>query len=423
MPKETKLYDLLEVSPTATEDEIKKAFRKAAVKYHPDRNPGNEEAEHKFKEINNAYEILLDKRKRQLYDQLGQEGLEAGGPPGGGFGFPGFGGGRHGPPRTEDVPFKLGVGLEDLYNGKTVRIKVTRKRTCVECLGRGTKDPKIEGGPCKTCSGQGRIVKMLRMGNMVQQMVSDCGACHGTGEAPIKPEDACTMCRGQKTLAQPKELEVNMRPGMRPGQRIVFHGEADEAPGAEAGDVVVTLVLEPEEVRARKRREPASALRPAFALMGDSLTNLVVEREIELVEALLGWSYTFEHFDGRVVTVMSPENAPTSTGDLIVVPGEGMPKVGNPTQRGDLYLKMKVRMPRDLSPDVRAQLQALLPAPAPAPAAAARPDATVVEGGVFSQAAARRLEQQQQEDEAAVQMQEEEEGRGQQGPGVQCAQA
>lgn len=423
--KDTKLYDLLGVAPTASDDEIRKAFKRAAIRTHPDRNPGDPTAEQTFKEINNAYEVLTDAKKRKIYDEYGQEGLEAGGnPDAGAGGFFGFGGGRRGPQRTQNVPFSLSVGLEDLYNGKTARLKISRKRVCVDCAGKGTTKPGVDA-TCGKCRGSGQSMRMIRQGNMVQQFVGPCDGCRGTGSV-LRPEDACTGCKGTKTVPVTKEIEVVVTRGMRAGQQIVFPGEADEAPDVEPGDVIVTLTLESDEVRARKRKTPPSPLRPMFSLMGDSVTNLLLEREIELIEALGGWTYTFEHYDGRLVTVVSPANAAANTGDLVIVPGEGMPKVGDPAHRGDLYIKLRVRMPRDVSPALLAALRPLLPAPAPAPELPAGVDPEVVEAGQFSAAVAKRLQEQQEEDEAAIQAQEEElahaHGRGHGGAGPQCAQ-
>merc|ERR1712018_96903 len=188
MVYETKYYDILGVSPTATEAELKKSYRKLALKYHPDKNP---DAGDKFKEISMAYEVLSDSKKRAIYDEHGEQGIKEGGGGGGahspmdifnmffgGGGFPGGGGGRSSN-KSKPIVHKLGVSLEELYNGKTRKLAVTREICCEKCNGKGGS--KVE--KCQSCRGSGIKVTTKQIGpGMIQQMQSPCDSCGSQGE-------------------------------------------------------------------------------------------------------------------------------------------------------------------------------------------------------------------------------------------------
>jgi len=257
--KETKYYDVLGVQSDATDSDIKKAFRKSAMRWHPDKNPENKtEAEAKFKEITQAYEVLSDDKKREIYNQEGEEGLKEGG--GGGFSdaqdvfsrvfggmFGGGGEGRsRGPQKTEDIKFQLAFTLADFYKGATKTLKVNRNVVCTTCKGKGANK---EGAAktCDTCKGRGVQTITRRLGGgMFQQMQAMCSTCKGAKEI-INEEDKCGVCHGEKTVKEEKKLEVKVNPGSREGDRFTFHGESDEAPGQEAGDIIVVFAEKEEE--------------------------------------------------------------------------------------------------------------------------------------------------------------------------------
>lgn len=243
-----KYYELLGVSQDASKDEIKKAYRKLAIKLHPDKG-GDEE---KFKEVTRAFEVLSDDEKRRVYDQYGEEGLSQEGMSGGMnaedifeafFGGGLFGGSRsrsRGPRKGEDVVHSLKVTLNDLYNGKTSKLALNRHRICPSCDGKGTTQPNSIT-KCKTCNGQGVRVQIRQIGpGMVQQMQSVCPDCSGSGES-IREKDKCSKCKGQKVVKERKVLEVYIEPGTEHGQKLVFSGEADEEPGTVPGDVIVVV--------------------------------------------------------------------------------------------------------------------------------------------------------------------------------------
>ena len=215
---ETKYYDILGVSPDATETELKKAYRKQALKYHPDKNP---DAGDKFKEISQAYEVLSDKDKREIYDEFGEQGIkeQGGGRGGGGFSSPMdmfnmfFGGGGGGGPgmsngrsraKTKPIVHKLGVTLEDLYNGKKKKLAANRDLRCGDCDGKG--GTKVE--TCGDCRGRGMKVMTKQIGpGMMQQMQAPCNKCATRGEV-VDPASTCKKCKGKGTVRDKKILEV-----------------------------------------------------------------------------------------------------------------------------------------------------------------------------------------------------------------------
>ena len=249
--KHTKYYELLELQPSASTDDIRKAYRRLAMKWHPDRNPTNkDEAEARFKELSKAYEVLSDDKKRQLYDTYGEEGVQqggAGGPGMGGnpfdifaqmFGGGGMGGGgrREEERRTADIQYPLALTLAEFYKGKLKKLRITRRKLCDVCGGKGSEQADAVE-TCATCQGSGVRMVVKRLGpGMIQQMQTVCDACRGKGET-IKAGAECRKCKGEKTVKDSKILEVDVRPGMLPGEVITFFGDADEEFGKETGDV------------------------------------------------------------------------------------------------------------------------------------------------------------------------------------------
>ncbi|CAN6477969.1 unnamed protein product [Victoria cruziana] len=232
----TRYYEVLGVPKSASQDELKKAYRKAAIKNHPDKGGDPE----KFKELAQAYEVLSDPEKREIYDQYGEdalkEGMGGGGPShnpfdifesffGGGFGGGSSRGRRQ--KRGEDVVHTLKVSLEDLYNGTSKKLSLSRNVLCPKCKGKGSKSGA--SGRCSGCQGSGMKVSIRQLGpGMIQQMQHVCPECRGSGEV-ISDKDRCGQCKGEKVVQEKKVLEVHVDKGMQHGQKIVFQGEADEA--------------------------------------------------------------------------------------------------------------------------------------------------------------------------------------------------
>lgn len=377
--RDTKYYTKLGLEPNATADEIKKAYRKMAMKWHPDRNPDNkEEAEREFKEISTANEVLSNPKKKAIYDQYGEEGLKDGGPSmgRGGFPFPFFNQDEddHGPKRTKDLQLQLGVSMAEFYRGRVRKVKISRSVKCSDCKGVGAvREGAVTS--CGACGGAGREMVRQRVGpNMFQQMVIECRSCGGQGQS-IPEKDKCPKCKGKKVVPEPKTLEVRIEKGMPPGQKVRFSGDANEMPGYETGDIIVVLMpkepseeddddweddedldRDPDDDSAKKpAKKPAKKERKAGAAAGASVKpkfsrlrngiDLVIEKKVTLSEALLGTTFSIRHLDGRVIVISSPPHHVITTDDIIIVDGEGMPVYRNPSMKGDLYVKLSVQMP------------------------------------------------------------------------------
>ncbi|CAO2580433.1 DnaJ homolog subfamily A member 1 [Lemmus lemmus] len=316
MVKETTYYDVLGVKPNATQEELKKAYRKLALKYHPDKNP------------NEAYEVLADSKKRELYDKGGEQAIKEGGA-GGGFGSPmdifdmffGGGGRMQRERRGKNVVHQLSVTLEDLYNGATRKLALQKNVICDKCEGRGGKKGAVEC--CPNCRGTGMQIRIHQIGpGMVQQIQSVCMECQGHGER-ISPKDRCKSCNGRKIVREKKILE-----GMKDGQKITFHGEGDQEPG--------------------------------LCRRGEDLFMCM---DIQLVEALCGFQKPISTLDNRTIVITSHPGQIVKHGDIKCVLNEGMPIYRRPYEKGRLIIEFKVNFPENgfLSPDKLSLLEKLLP--------------------------------------------------------------
>ncbi|VDO78834.1 unnamed protein product [Heligmosomoides polygyrus] len=342
MVKDTKYYDVLGVQPNATDSELKKAYRKLALKYHPDKNPDGGE---QFKLISQAYEVLSDEKKRQLYDQGGEEALQGGGGAGE-FHSPFdvfdmfFGGGKRQRERgVRPTVHQMKVSLEQLYNGFSKKLKITRTVICTDCKGLGGAPGSVT--KCSDCKGRG-VVMQLAPG-MIQQIQQPCGTCKQTGEV-IPAKDRCRTCQGQKKVGNLEEmLEVHVEKGMKDGDKIMFEGRGDEDHGVPPGDIVIILDEKVGETVVRK---------------GD---NLVLNLDIELVEALCGFSRVIKTLDDRALFFNVLPGEVIKHADMKVIYGEGMPHRRNPQEKGDLILQFRVVFPERLTADARKKLSELLP--------------------------------------------------------------
>ncbi|KAL5021318.1 hypothetical protein ScPMuIL_000473 [Solemya velum] len=355
---ETKLYEILGVSKTASDNEIKKAYYKLAKEYHPDKNPA---AGDKFKEISFAYEVLSNAEKRETYDRYGLQGLKDGmkggdfddmfgglfgglfGGMGGPFGFGGGGSMRRGRRKGEDTYHPLKVTLEDLYNGKTAKLQLSKTVICTKCNGLGGKPGSTQ--KCRVCHGRGVKVTLRQLGpGMVQQMQTVCPDCHGEGEQ-ISDKDKCKECKGKKVTNQSKILEVHVDKGMRDGQKIPFRGEGDQLPDIDAGDVIIVLQQKEHETFSREGED------------------LFCTHNLSLTEALCGFQFTLKHLDGRDLLIKHPQGNVIHPGAIRCVKEEGMPRYRNPFEKGNLYIKFDVTFPPQnfATEDQLKKLENLLP--------------------------------------------------------------
>lgn len=340
MVKETKYYDILGVDPSATEAQLKTAYKKGALKHHPDKNAHNPEASEKFKDLSKAYEVLSDAQKRSLYDQYGEEGLEQGGMGGGGmaaedlfaqfFGggsaFGGmFGGGMRetGPKKARTIHHVHKVSLEDIYKGKVSKLALQKSVICSQCEGRGGKEGAVK--TCAGCNGAGMKTMMRQMGPMIQRFQTICPDCQGEGEI-IRERDRCKRCSGKKTVVERKVLHVHVDRGVKSGHKIEFRGEGDQMPGVLAGDVVFEIEQKPHTRFQRKE------------------DDLFYHAEIDLLTALGGGQIYIEHLDERWLTVNIYPGEPITPGAIKVIKGQGMPSMRH-HDFGNLYIQFDVKFP------------------------------------------------------------------------------
>jgi molecular chaperone DnaJ len=341
------LYEILGVAREASEGDLKKAFRGLAKEFHPDRNPGDDEAEHKFKEINLAYEILKDPEKRAAYDRYGHAAFENGGAgaPGGGFDFgSGFadifdemfgefmGGGRRGRGgnrRGSDLRYNLEISLEDAFAGRSAEIRVPTAVSCDSCDGSGA-----EGGAqpvsCPTCHGAGKV----RSQQGFFTVERTCPGCRGAGQVIDKP---CQGCNGSGRTQKEKALSVKIPPGVEDDTRIRLSGEGEAGlNGAPAGDLYIFLSLGPHRLFQREQ------------------ADIFCKVPMSMTAAALGGVVEVPTIDGGKAKVNVPPG--TQTGQQFRLRSKGM-SVLNARQRGDMYVEARIETPVNLSRKQRELLQ------------------------------------------------------------------
>lgn len=334
-------YEILGIGKTASEDDIKKAYRRLAMKHHPDRNQGDKAAEEKFKEIKEAYECLCDAQKRAAYDQYGHAGVDpsaAGGFGGGGFGDFGnifdeiFGGGRRGGAqqvyRGNDLSYSLDITLEDAAHGVAKTLRIPAWDECDTCHGSGAK-PGTKPITCTTCHGSGQISQ--RMGPFAMQQT--CPTCHGSGKLIPEP---CPACRGRGRVQKQKTLEVQIPAGIDSGMRIRSGGNGEPGVnGGPPGDLYVEIHLKPH---------------PVFERDGDDLHCHV---PVSMVTAALGGSIDVPTLDGKA-EIDLPEG--TQTGKTFRLRGKGIRGLRS-SYPGDLYCHIAVEVPVRLSDEQKRLLR------------------------------------------------------------------
>jgi len=328
-------YEVLGVDRSSTDQEIKKSYRRIAMKYHPDRNPDDEDADAKFKEATEAYDVLMNAEKRSAYDQFGHAGVDqamgGGGFQGGSsfsdifgdvFGdiFGGGGGGRQGPQRGSDLRYTMEVSLEEAVRGATREIKVPTLQHCDTCDGSGAK-PGTSPVSCGSCGGSGQV----RMQQGFFQVQQTCPKCRGRGKTISDP---CIDCRGQGLLEKTKTLSVKVPPGVDTGDRIRLSGEGEAGPsGGPNGDLFVQIAVRQHNLFERDGR------------------HLYCEVPINFVDAALGGELEVPTLDGKVKLKIPAE---TQTGKMFRLRGKGVQPVrGGPI--GDLMCRAVVETPVNLS--------------------------------------------------------------------------
>lgn len=354
-------YEVLGVPRTASQEEIKKAFRDAAMKWHPHKNPGNKEAEEKYKDAAEAYSVLSDEAKRKKYDQFGHAGLgdnpgpdfsggfgdlndilnnlfggggfggfNFGGGQGGfgGFDFGGFGGGASAGPRVQrgrDIRTKVRMTLEEIAAGAERQISIERNRPCPDCDGVGTKDPK-DVKTCPACNGTGQIRRQVQSLFGIGYQTSTCQQCGGTGKIVNNP---CRKCSGTGLVRQKETLTVRIPAGVEDGMQITVRGEGHAAKkGGVNGDLLLLIQEEPHKVFQR-----------------DGM-NLLTTKKISVATAIKGGDINIMTLGGMDKLKVEPG---TQSGTVVKMRGKGLPAVsGYGVGKGDLYVKLEVYIPKKI---------------------------------------------------------------------------
>ncbi len=352
-------YNLLGVDKGASKDDIKKAFYKLAAKYHPDKKGGDEA---KFKEVNEAYQVLSDEKKRKEYDTYGQT-FNGQGPQGGGFGgfnqggfdasdFANmqfdfgdlgdifgdmFGGGFGGASRTKrgrDISLEIDVPFTEAVFGTERNVLLSKVSTCKTCSGSGAKvGAKMK--TCTTCNGQGKIhdVKKTIMGNF--QTVKTCDHCRGTGKVP---EEKCHDCRGAGVITGREEVNINIPAGISNGEMIRMSQMGEAVAGGTTGDLYVKINVTPHKAWKREGND------------------LSITHGIKLTDALLGMKHTIEGLDGKI-EIDIPAGA--QAGEILRVKTRGVPYLHEKSKRGDVLVKLHIVMPKKLSKKAMSYIQGL----------------------------------------------------------------
>ena len=335
-------YEVLDVNRDADDEEIKKAYRKLAIQFHPDKNPDNKEAEDKFKEATEAYEVLRDAEKRQQYDRFGHAGLEGMGVDFGGVGvnlddifsdvfgdiFGGFGGRQRTPKRGRSLQYNLDVTLEDVIQGKQVEIQVPRVENCPECDGSGAKKG-TRPITCPQCHGRGQVSQSQGFFTLSRT----CSQCRGEGEII---QDPCPPCRGQGLVRNTREIKLNIDKGVDSGFKYQLRGEGEVgANGAPPGDLFVVINVTPHERFERDRND------------------LITSTQISFVQATLGGKIEIEGIHGREELHIPPG---TQYGAQLRIPNKGVPHYKR-SYSGDLVVEIAIETPKNLNDEQRRKLE------------------------------------------------------------------
>ena len=342
MTQKRDYYEILNVNRDADEDEIKKAYRKLAIQFHPDKNPGDEVAEDKFKEATEAYEVLRDPEKRDRYDRFGHAGLEGIGSDFGDFGvnlddifgdvfgdlFGGFGGGsQRAPKRGRSLQYNLDVTLEDIIHGKEVTIQVPRVESCPTCEGSGAKKG-TSPVTCPQCYGRGQISQSQGFFTMSRT----CPRCRGEGEII---QDPCQSCGGRGVIQNTRDIKLSIDKGVDTGFKYQLRGEGEAGVnGAPPGDLFVVINVEPHERFQRDRND------------------LFTSAKISFVQATLGGKIKVNSIDGTEELDIPPG---TQYGTQLRIPNKGVPHYRR-SYSGDLVVRVEIETPKNLNAEERRTL-------------------------------------------------------------------
>jgi DnaJ family protein A protein 2 len=365
--KDTEYYDFLNITPDASDDDIRKAYLKLAAKIHPDkcadRSPeGIQKATEQFQHLNNIKNILSDPNKRAIYDREGKNGLERSQNEGGGDahfdmfrnmfngGFPFNMGNFHEQmtrekPKPQSSKHKLHCSLSDLYTGKECEIPLKHQIICLQCQGKGTPNPDAIKR-CGTCNGKGQVAHLRQVGpGMMQQIIKQCDTCGGKGKLIADKKDICKGCNGERINRVDKLHKINIKPGMTFGSVLHFNNLGDEHPDTDKkGDLEFILVED-------LGFNPSQLKRNG--------NDLHVDIEISLIEALCGISLTLYQLDKRELSI-NYNSKVIQPGEIMKIKSEGMTILNNSNVKGDLYIHFSVNLPKVLDNSRKEILQKVL---------------------------------------------------------------
>lgn len=355
-------YDILNVTKDASDAIIKKSYRNLVAKNHPDKHPGEEEEyTQKFKEIQEAYNVLSNNDKRKLYDEHGKAGLDENGIETNvdlsdilkDFGMFGGGFGHHNREEIEEIIVTQELTLEQLFTGGDFTQEINRKCLCNKCKGTGSNDGK--NYTCKTCNGRKIELQMIRMGPMIQQVQKQCSGCNGQGISGNFPK--CTICSGTKYIDEKKVIKYNIPAGSIDKQSIVIDNSGNELPldkrknGKNYGPLKIVVIEKPHPLFKRY-----------FSVKGqNNPANLLYQLDISLCESLTGFSRNIEHVNGELFTIKYDHII--KPGDIHIVSNKGMPRQNNPILKGNMYIQFNVQYPDTFKESEKAKIRQLFNQP------------------------------------------------------------
>jgi len=347
-------YEVLGVQRTASKEEIKKAYRKLAIQFHPDKNKGDKAAEEKFKEATEAYEVLSDDQKRQAYDQFGKAGISGNGGPGFGYkaytdfsdifgdigdifseffgaGYAGGGRGRGGVRRGSDLRYNVEISLEDAAAGKEIKIEIPRQETCDDCGGSGAKKG-TQASVCPLCQGAGQV----RRTQGFFSVTTTCPQCSGQGRVIAQP---CNGCGGSGLVERKRTLNIKIPAGVESGSRLKISGEGEAGPnGGSRGDLFVVTHIK------------------KHALFEREGNDLILEAPVPVTTAMLGGEIDVPTIDGKTVKMKIP--AGTESGQIFRLKEKGMAYMGG-YGKGDQHVVIQVKIPKSMSKKAKELAQEL----------------------------------------------------------------
>ena len=357
-------YKILEVPKNANDNEIKSNYKKLALKYHPDKceHEMKEQSEQKMREINEAYEILKDPKKRDLYDKYGKEGLQQNGMPMHGFDmndiFNIFGGGGMGQKKNKSVSsikIHQEVSLEEIYSGAKIKRDIERGDLCNACDATGNSDKKIH--KCDTCNGKGKVIEVIQAGHgFIQQTQRACHKCKGTG-FDCDNINKCKKCNGQRIVMKKHTIEFEIDKGVKDGDVITLENMGHELHPELLSQLRGQFKRSHIQIFIKEKEHPLFKRGVVFQNQMNP-ANISMNIKISLAESLCGFRKNIKHLDGRELSIL--ETKPIKHNDVKFIKNEGLPHRDYENRKGDLFIKYEIDYPENLNDNIKKQIYHLL---------------------------------------------------------------